>query len=114
MHTTSATLRARLHWCSLRSHLADLCRLPPRCAGRSLRLLHLLLALAGNLLLLGFLYRCLAGCLAGFGTLGTALFDDVEGGADDASLLLYRAASTLFSDFLGEKRRLVVVLEERD
>jgi len=51
--------------------------------------------------------------LTGFGTLGAALLDDVEGGADDASLLLYRAAGALFGYFLGERRMLVDLLEER-
>jgi len=43
--------------------------------------------------------------LAGFGTLGSALFDDVEGCTDDASLLLYRAAGALFGDFLWREGR---------
>jgi hypothetical protein len=42
----------------------------------------------------------LAGSGAGFGTLGTALLDYVEGGSDDGALVLDGAAGALLGDFL--------------
>jgi len=42
----------------------------------------------------------LSGGGAGFGTLAATLLDDVEGGTDDATLLLDGAAGALFGYFL--------------
>ena len=74
--------------------------LSPRRSRRTLRLLHLLLALGGGFLFLTGLDGFLAGGGSGFWTLRSALFDHLEGGADDASLLLDGAAGTFFGDFL--------------
>lgn len=95
------TLSVDLIRCALGPHLAlDLAHLAPSRARRALGLLHLLLALRRRLLLLALPDRRLAGGGACFGPLGAALFDDIEGGADDGSLVLYGAAGTLFGDFL--------------
>ena len=99
------TLSVHLIRCALGPHLAlDLAHLAPSRARRALGLLHLLLALRRRLLLLALPDRCLTGGGAGFGPLGAALFDDIEGGADDGSLVLYGAAGTLFGDFLVESK----------
>ena len=74
--------------------------MPPCRARCRLRLLHLLLALRRRLLLLALLDRGLARCRAGFRSLRAALLDHVEGGADDAALLLDGAAGALLGDFL--------------
>jgi hypothetical protein len=68
--------------------------------GRRLSLLLLLLALRRCLLLLPFLDRLGASSAAGLWSLGTALFDDVEGGADDGALVFDCAARALLCDFL--------------
>ena len=68
--------------------------------GGVLGLLGLLAALGGGLLLLGFLDGLLAGGGTGLRTHGTALLDDVEGGTDDSTLVLYNTAGTLLGDFL--------------
>lgn len=96
-------LPARLRGHALRPHLALDPRpgLAPRPRGRALRLLGLLLALAGRLLLLAFLDGRLPRRLPRFGTLRAALLDDFEGGADDAALGLDGAAGAFFGDFLG-------------
>jgi hypothetical protein len=75
-------------------------RLSRRRLGRRLGLLLLLLALRCCLLLLAFLDGLSAGGAAGFGSLGAALFDDVEGGADDGTLVLDGAAGALLRYFL--------------
>ena len=71
-----------------------------RLTRRVLCLLGLLLALAVGFLLLGVLDRGLAGGGAGFGALGAALLDHVEGGSDDGTLVLDGAAGAFFGDFL--------------
>jgi hypothetical protein len=76
--------------------------LPPRCTRCTLRLLHLLLALGRRLLLLAFLDRGLTGCGAGFGALGAAVFDDVEGGTDNGTLMLDGASGALLGGFLDK------------
>lgn len=68
--------------------------------GRRLGLLQLLLALGVALLLLARRDGGLARGGTGLGALGAALFDDVEGGADDATLLLDCAAGALLGYFL--------------
>jgi hypothetical protein len=44
----------------------------------------------------------LTGSGAGFGTLGAALLDDVEGGTNDGTLMLDCAAGALLGNFLLE------------
>jgi hypothetical protein len=80
---------------------------------RPLRLLSLLLGLQLGLLVLALFDRLRACCGAGFGSHGTALFDDVEGGTDDGALVLDGAAGTLLGYFLyrGDK---VLVAGSRD
>jgi len=103
----STRLRLHLTRRPLRPHLANLPPLrhaprpPRRTRHRALGLLRLLLALALRLLLLPRLDGGHARRGAGFGPLGAALFDHVEGGADDAALLLDGAAGALFGDFLA-------------
>ena len=97
----STSLSRRLARYTLRAHLTLYPpRLPPCRPRRALRLFGLLLALGRRFLLLalgdGFFPRC----LARFGTLRAAVFDQFEGRADDASLLLYGAAGALFRGFL--------------
>ncbi len=102
----STRLRLHLTRRPLRPHLTDLPslrhspRTPRRTRHRALGLLRLLLALALRLLLLRGLDGGHARGGAGFGPLGAALFDHVEGGADDAALLLDGAAGAFFGDFL--------------
>ena len=72
----------------------------PSPPGRTLRLLGLLLALGRRLLLLALRDGLLARGLAGLGSLRATVFDEFEGSADDASLLLYGAAGALFGGFL--------------
>ena len=99
--TSSTSLSRRLTRHPLRPHLAlNPPRLASRRSRRALRLLGLLFALGRRLLLLAFCNRLLAGCFAGLGTLRAAVFDEFEGCADDASLLLYGAASAPFCGFL--------------
>lgn len=68
--------------------------------GGGLSLVGLLLALGSSLLLLGVLDGLLAGSGTGLGALRTALLDHVEGGTDDAALVLDGTAGTLLSNFL--------------
>lgn len=103
--TSSTSLPGRLIRHTFRPHLAlNPPRLPPRCSSRTLRLLSLLLALSCCLLLLALRDCLLTCCLAGLGTLRAAVFDEFEGSADDASLLLYGAAGALFGGFLQDGR----------
>ena len=83
-------------------------RLPPRCTSRALRLLGLLLAFSCSFLLLALRDGFLAGCFSGFGSLRAAVFDQFEGGADDATLLFYGTAGALLGDFLDERDVLVI------
>lgn len=100
--TTSTSLSGRLIRHSLRSHLAlNPPRLPPRRASRTLRLLGLLLALGRGLLLLALRDGLFPRRLARLGTLRATVFDEFEGRADDASLLLYGAAGALFGNVLS-------------
>lgn len=100
--TSSTSLSRRLIRHPLRSHLAlDSPRLPPRRSSRTLRLLGLLLALGRRFLLLALGNSLLACCLAGLGTLRTAVFDEFEGCTDDASLLLHSTAGALLGGFLS-------------
>ena len=80
--------------------LADLIHRSTTSLGSGLCLLGLLLALLLGLLGLAGCNGLLSGGGAGFGTLGTALLDDVEGSSDDATLLLDRAAGALLGYFL--------------
>ena len=97
----STSLPRRLIRHALRPHLAlDPPRLPPRRSSRTLCLLGLLLALGRRLLLLAFGDGLFPSCFARLGTLRAAVFDEFEGGADDASLLLYGATGALFGDVL--------------
>ena len=99
--TSLTSLSGRLVRHTFRPHLAlNPPRLPPRRSGRTLRLLGLLLALGRRLLLLALRDSLLTCCLASLGTLRAAVFDEFEGGADDASLLLHGAAGALFGGIL--------------
>jgi len=85
----------------LRSHFRlNPSRLSPCCSRRTLRLLHLLLALCCRFLLLAFFDGGLTSCGTSFWALGSTLFDDIEGGTDNAPLLLYSTAGAFFGDFL--------------
>lgn len=98
---SSTSLSGRLIRHTLRPHLAlNPPRLPPRRSSRAFRLLSLLLALSRRLLLLALRNSFLTRCLAGLGTLRAAVFDEFEGSADNASLLLYGAAGALFGELL--------------
>ena len=78
-------------------------RLSSSCTHRTLRFFHLLLALCCRLLLLALFYGGLSGCSTSFWALGATLFDDVERGANNTTLLLYRAAGTFFGNFLKKE-----------
>lgn len=80
--------------------LADLVHRRTTSLSGSLCLLGLLLALLLGLLGLAGCNGLLSGGGAGFGTLAAALLDDVEGGADNATLLLDGAAGALLGYFL--------------
>ena len=98
----STSLRTNLHRRALRAHLTlQPPGLPPRLHGRRLRLFRLLLTLGRRLLLLPLADRRLSRRGTGFRPLRTTLFDYVEGGADDAALLLDGAAGAFFGDFLS-------------
>jgi hypothetical protein len=71
-------------------------------SGGRLGLLGLLLGLSGGLLLLALLDGGSAGCGSGFGSLGTALLDHIEGGTNDGTLVLDGAASALLGNFLSK------------
>ena len=104
-----ARLRAHLIRRALCPHLTlNPPRLPSRCTSRALRLLSLLLAFSCSFLLLALRDGFLAGCFSSFGSLRAAVFDQFEGGADDAALLFYGAAGALFGDFLEERDGLVI------
>ena len=95
------TLRTDLLRRALRTHLAlNPARLSTSLTLRALSLLGLLLALTLLLLVLALGDSFLAGCLASFGALRAAVFDEFERCADDASLLLYCSAGALLGDFL--------------
>lgn len=112
--TSSTSLSGHLVRHTLRPHLAlDPPRLPPRRSSRTLRLLGLLLTLSRRFLLLALRNSFLACCLAGLGPLRATVFDEFEGSADDASLLLYGAAGALFGDFLWVGRMVSGVSERR-
>lgn len=86
---------------ALRTLLAsDSTGLAPCGTSGRLRLLGLLLGLGGGLLLLALLDGSGAGGGAGLRAHGAALFDHVEGGADDGTLVLDGAAGALLGDFL--------------
>ena len=104
--TTSSTSLSRcLIRHTLRPHFAlDPPWLPPRRACRTLRLLGFLLALRRRLLLLALRDSLFACCLTCLGALRAAVFNEFEGRADDASLLLYGAAGALFRGFLEVSR----------
>lgn len=103
------TLRRNLHRCTLRSLLALYPRSLTFSRVRStLRLLGLLCALRGSLLLFAGYDSGFASCLAGFRALGAAFFDYIEGGADDSALVLDCAAGALLGYFLFEGKLLVL------
>lgn len=97
-------LACRLARCSLRPLFAlNPTRLSPRCSRRALRLLHLLLAFRRRLLLLACLDGFLTCRCSSFWSLRTALFDYVERGTHDTTLLLDRTARPFLSDFLQHR-----------
>ena len=97
----STTLSTNLLRRPLSTHLAlNSPRLSPCTCSRTLRLLLLLLALTVRLLLLALCNGLLASSFTRFGTLGAAVFDQFEWGANDASLLLYCSSGAFFGNFL--------------
>ena len=106
---SSTRLRAHFIRRALCPHLTlDPSRLPSRRTSGALRLLSLLFAFSSSFLLLPLRDGLLAGCLSGFGSLRAAIFDQFEGGADDATLLFYCTAGALLGDFLDERDVLVI------
>lgn len=96
------TLRIRADFgrSTLRTLFALGLLLSARCTSRRLGLLHLLLALLRSLLLLALLDSRLACRSASFRALCSSLFDDIERGAHDGSLVLDGTARALLGNFL--------------
>jgi hypothetical protein len=80
--------------------LANFLGLTPSGVGSGLCLFSLLLGLSCGLLLFALFDSGRAGGVAGFGTLGTALLDHIEGGTNNSTLVLDGTTSTFLGNFL--------------
>jgi len=104
------SIGGNLGLCALGTLLADLCAAGSVGRGR-LCFLGLLLGVLLSLLLFALLDVGLAGGSAGLGALRAALLDHVQGGSNDATLLLECAAGTLLGDFLIMVKKALVNFE---